>query len=240
MLPTIFKISGTIRKFTPLVEWTFISTAEAAFIAEVSDRDMNRVVDERMLPESLARSDDGRFFSPFAAALARFYFSTEDIYVARLRLRVLGELTARVEMRKDRASVSSLDLFPQDFNWQVEVTTNLANVLVDASAAVRAAFERMCLVREASKLVSVDPEVMGGIPVFAGSRLPEENLAASLNRGIDKQLLAESWPFLTKKHFEAAKVYVRTHPKRGRPRRLAESNPDWKILNSEVVRLARP
>ena len=38
----------------------FVPSAEAAFIAELSDRDMNRVFDERLVPESLVRAEDGR------------------------------------------------------------------------------------------------------------------------------------------------------------------------------------
>ncbi len=217
-------------------ELKFVPTAEAAFIAEVSDRDMNRVVDERMLPESLVRTDGGRFFTPIAAALAHFYFSTEDIYVARLRLRVLGELAARMATCNDQAAVLNLDRPCLDFNWRVAVAAGSMEVLVDASAAVHASLDRVRQIREARALVSIDPEVMGGMAVFVGTRVPVENIAASLDKGIDKQRLVDSWPYLTDKHFEAAKVYMRVHPRRGRSRRLSELNPDWKIVSSGVVR----
>lgn len=225
---------------TPTVAgWTFVPTAEAAFLAGVSDRDMNRVIDEHLLSEPFVRTDGGRYFTRVAAALARFYFSAEDVYVASLRLRVLVELSARLAAAKHEVAVFNLELRPEDFDWRVELTASSMSVLVDASAAVRASIEKVRQVREARALVSTDPEVMGGAAVFAGTRVPIENIAASLAKGVDKQRLVESWPFLTDKHFEAAEVYVRVHPRRGRPRQLSELNPDWKVISSAVVRRAR-
>ena len=68
--------------------------------------------------------------------------------------------------------------------------------------------------------------------------MPVENIAASLDKDIEKLRLVTSWPFLTERHFEAAKVYMQVHPRRGRPRRLSELNPHWKIKSSEEVRPA--
>jgi hypothetical protein len=72
----------------------FVSTSEAAFIADVSDREMNRAVDERILPDPLIRSNNGRRFAPLGAALASFYFTSEDVYAATLRRKVVKELSA--------------------------------------------------------------------------------------------------------------------------------------------------
>jgi len=48
----------------------FVPSAQAAFIAELSDRDMNRVFDEHLVPESLMRAQDGRRFARLASAFA--------------------------------------------------------------------------------------------------------------------------------------------------------------------------
>jgi hypothetical protein len=49
----------------------FVPTSEAAFIADVSDREMNRAVDEHILPEPLIRSGNGRRFARLGAAPRR-------------------------------------------------------------------------------------------------------------------------------------------------------------------------
>ena len=80
---------------------SFVPTAEAAFIAGISDRDMNRAVDEHILPEPLIRSGNGRRFARLGAALAGFYFTSEDVYTAPLRRKVVEEMTARLRVRAD-------------------------------------------------------------------------------------------------------------------------------------------
>ncbi len=80
---------------------SFVPTAEAAFIAGISDRDMNRAVDEHILPEPLIRSGNGRRFARLGDALAGFYFTSEDVYTAPLRRKVVEEMTARLRVRAD-------------------------------------------------------------------------------------------------------------------------------------------
>src|SRR5690606_16720919 len=58
----------------------FVPTAEAAFIAGITDRDINRAVDEHILPDSLISLDNGRRFARLGAALAGFYFGSDDVY----------------------------------------------------------------------------------------------------------------------------------------------------------------
>jgi uncharacterized protein (DUF433 family) len=64
-----------------------------------------------------------------------------------------------------------------------------------------------------STLVATDPEIMGGKPVFAGSRLPIDTVLASLASGIPLARLQASFPFLTEAHIRAAQAYpcLQTH-----------------------------
>ncbi len=213
---------------------TFVPTSEAAFIAGLSDRDMNRVVDEHILPDVLVQSINGRSFARLGAAFACFYFNTEQQFVANLRREILRELTLRLEMRADKDLVFDLAPMPRDLDWCVEVP----NARIDVTAFIRAALERVRKVERANCLVQEDPEVMGGLAVFSGTRVPIEIVIASLDRGIDKQRMVASYPFLTDEHIEAARVYTQIHPKRGRPRRISERHPNWKVKSSRVVRPA--
>lgn len=62
-----------------ITEKASISISEAAVIAGISVRDMNRVIDEKILPADLY---EGRRIRPPACTLARFYFETaEDLTV---------------------------------------------------------------------------------------------------------------------------------------------------------------
>jgi len=66
---------------------------------------------------------------------------------------------------------------------------------------------------EWDQLVSANPQVMGGMPVFAGSRVPIETALSSLAAGVDLEQLKLSYPFLTPAHIEAARAYALTHPR---------------------------
>jgi uncharacterized protein (DUF433 family) len=60
--------------------------------------------------------------------------------------------------------------------------------------------------------IHADAEVVCGMPVFVGSRLPVRTLLACVDAGEDWERLVESWPFLTPAHVEAARRYLEAHP----------------------------
>ena len=98
-------------------------------------------------------------------------------------------------------------------------------VEVDVLPFLQEAFYRAKEVDQADTSVTTDPEVMGGVPVFAGTRVPIGMVLGSLAAGIELDRLKASYPFLTEAHIQSAKVYEAVHPRRGRPRRMSEVNP---------------
>ena len=53
-----------------------------------------------------------------------------------------------------------------------------------------------------------DPEIMCGVPCFAGSRLPIETLIACVDAGTSWQRIVYSWPWLTDEHLAAARAWL--------------------------------
>jgi len=211
-----------------------IPTAEAAFIAGLSDRDMNRVVDEHLVPDILFEKTDGvRRFTRLSAAFAKFYFDDQNWLVAGARRQVLDELTHRVARLQGKNDVFSLTALPDRFNWKV---TNYT-VEVDMAPYVADVFARVKDVCQADALVTVSPDVMGGAAVFAGTRVPIDIVLGSIAAGSSMERLKASYPFLTDAHVQAARVYEAVHPRRGRPRRLADTNP---AMTPRVRRVVRP
>ncbi|OIR00198.1 hypothetical protein GALL_176550 [mine drainage metagenome] len=210
----------------------FIPTAEAAFIAGLTDRQMNRVVDERLVPERLfERQGTNRLFTRLSAAFAMFYFATEDLLIAGARRQVLEELTARVERLDVKDHVLTLRLLDA-VSWKVERKA----LVVDMTLYLQSALARAKEVDQADALVTTDPEVMGGAAVFAGTRVPVDIVLGSLAAGIDMDRLKASYPFLTEAHIQSAKVYNEVHPRRGRPRRISEVNPGLPRRVTRVVK----
>lgn len=214
---------------------TFVPTAEAAFIAGLSDRDMNRVLDEHLVPDDLVQTDKNvRLFSRLSAAFARFYFDAEPFYAASLRKLVLVELATRVHKSAKREVLLSLKR-SNDMDWLVVIPFGR----VDVSTFVADAAGRARQVEHAHDLIKTDPGVMGGVPVFAGTRVPIEIVTSSLEKGVDAKRLQKAYAFLTDEHVEAARVYAKVHPRRGRPRLVSEANPGWPVKSRTVVRPAR-
>jgi uncharacterized protein (DUF433 family) len=65
--------------------------------------------------------------------------------------------------------------------------------------------------------IVVDPEILGGTPVIRGTRLTVYAVHARLAAGESVDDVVEDYPQLTREAIEAADVYARTHPLRGRP-----------------------
>lgn len=53
-----------------------------------------------------------------------------------------------------------------------------------------------------------DPDILGGIAVFAGSRLPVTTLLACVDAGNSWERIVESWPWLTAEHVETARRWA--------------------------------
>ena len=213
----------------------FIPTAEAAFIAALTDRDMNRVADENLMPSELFEKKGGvRRFARLGAAFAKFYFDDRSWLMARARKQVLEELTQRIALLQSRDEVFGLIALPDMFNWKV---VNFS-VEVDMAPYVADVFARVKDVNQADALVTINSDVMGGAPVFTGTRVPLDVVLGSMAAGIDVDRLKASYPFLTDAHLHAARVYAEVHPRRGRPRRLADTNPRSLRRVTRIVRVA--
>jgi|WetSurMetagenome_2_1015567.scaffolds.fasta_scaffold33008_1 uncharacterized protein (DUF433 family) len=216
----------------------FVPASEAAYIGGVHLREVNRLVDEDLVPKSLYLQEGGtRRFTRLAGPFARFYCQAEATLQAKARRRILFELVERVEQSKlNKELVFSLRCDPSAMDWKVIVDAKLGHQ-IDFFVLLTDAMVRAKAVDSAEQLVSEDPEVMGGQPCFAGTRVPIDIVLASLDKGIARDRLVASYPFLTDAHIEAARVYQQVHPRRGRPPRLRELNP---TATRKVTRVVRP
>jgi len=73
--------------------------------------------------------------------------------------------------------------------------------------------------RRARRLVVSDPEIMGGDPVFRGTRVPVHAIADLCAQGEAAEDILHSYPRLTAEMVEAAPLYAAAYPLRGRPRK---------------------
>ena len=73
--------------------------------------------------------------------------------------------------------------------------------------------------RRARRLAVSDPQILGGDPVFRGTRVPVHMIAELVAQGSTPAELIEGYPRLTAEMIRLAPVYAAAYPLRGRPRR---------------------
>lgn len=72
--------------------------------------------------------------------------------------------------------------------------------------------------------VATDPEIMGGAPCVAGTRIPVHDVADMVANGDSVEAVVAAYPSLTADQVELACVYATAHPRRGRP----PAKPAWR------------
>ena len=72
--------------------------------------------------------------------------------------------------------------------------------------------------RRARSLVVTYPEILGGDPVFRGTRVPVHVIAAMLEPGSTEADILKGYPRLTAEMVRLAPIYAQAYPMRGRPR----------------------
>lgn len=203
-----------------------------AFVAKGTEVEVNRLVDDDLLPERFyCKSPDRREFDLLGAAIAlRFNRRWKDLLTKRARKDLMAHLdaerlhafTSRLESFAGRACDVLATGSDGKALWVVEVK----GLSCDLTDEMNEIGERMLLLAAVGDAITADPEVMGGMPVFTGSRLPIGTALASLDAGVTMAEMIEDYPFLTEEKIELARVHVRLHPKVGRPRKTpARSNP---------------
>jgi uncharacterized protein (DUF433 family) len=73
--------------------------------------------------------------------------------------------------------------------------------------------------RRARRLVHSDPEIMGGDPVFRGTRVQVHMIADILSQGQTEEETLDSYPWLTAEMIRLAPIYAAAYPLQGRPRK---------------------
>lgn len=179
---------------------------EAAVVARVALRDVNRVIDERILPGGLFSLDDGRRVAASACALIAFYVDSARRLTAEERLSAIRAIAARLHRLHARA------LGEED--WIVRD----GFLTIDLAPFVRRAQERMDRLAAARDMVVSDPEVLGGAPVVRGTRVPVHDVAASVAAGLPMDRILAAYPSLDADRIELAAMYAEANPARGRPR----------------------
>lgn len=222
----IFRWVGRIIGAAMSAEPELLTTPEAAVVAGVDVRDVNRLIDEHILPEDLYTNEDSRRVWAWACALIRFYYDAAPSLTAQERKYAIDTLCSEVNAKAAVRLIKTWrDKRPR---WKVEhrfLTLNFDRFITDTLAE----HDKLTRARAA---VTEDPEILGGTPVIKGTRVPVYDVAASAAAGVPLPQLQEAYPSLTRELIESAILYAKATPPRGRPRqarRLTATSPSRKV-----------
>lgn len=204
-----------------------LKATEAAVVARVSLRDVNRVIDERILPETLVSVEDGRFVLGAACTLIAFYFESAKRLTSEERLFAIRSAEPRLR-RWNRAATEAM----LKADWTVRHDFLTIDLLPFFERSV-ARLERLDAARE---VVTISDDIMGGTPVISGTRVPVHDVAAALAAGVPAKEILEDYPSLTEDRLELAALYAEANPLRGRPKPLIARLPEGaRILSDHRV-----
>ena len=199
-----------------------LKPTEAAVVASVTLRDVNRAIDEHILPEGFFSLGDNRSVVATACTLIAFYFDSARQLTADARLFVIGEAASRLRRLRGRTLSS---LIEEDWTVRDEFLT------IDLAPFVRRTTERMDRLRAASAMVASVPGILRGTPVVRGTRVPVHDVAASVVAGFPLSDILAAYPSITAEQVELAAIYAEANPPRGRPR-IADVLPKGSVLVS--------
>ncbi len=205
--------------------WDKLTVSEAALVACVSVGDVNRLYDEKVLPEDLlfrayVRHDHDRFVVAWACALISFYFESAARLTMAERLKAISDAAPRVnEALNDVIHIWDTN-FPRKQRFELkDLKFEDSFLTIDWEPTVSKVAHRLHRLSCAKRIVETSPDVLSGAPVIAGTRVPVYDVAASVEKGIAIDRILDAYPSLNREQIELAAFYAKAAPPRGRPRK---------------------
>jgi uncharacterized protein (DUF433 family) len=198
-----------VRLYTP---------AEAAAVSGLALKAVNNVIDKHILDVARPTSTGKR--------AVRRYLTGNHLLCFRLEYGLAGRLPIdrRQGLFREVASKPNAELLQAD-----------DLLLVDVGAARRDVDARLRDLEEAERLIQVDKEILGGEPVFKGTRIPVHFIVAMLAVGTDVAEIVSGYPKLDERKLELGRLWVAAHPRRGRPKRLSDFG--FKLISTRRIPL---
>lgn len=203
-MPTKTRSPRTARRRTRSArERCSFNRREAAYFADVSVRQVDKAIEENII----------RPWRPDARVI---YLDRDDVVTIALLAQTGLQLPKQTKKQIHKWIRSSFEEHPVEHRELF-----LSNILVlRLDPHIVSMADQLDTYRERrERYISSDPEIQGGDPVIAGTRLPVNSVATRLERGDSVDDLVADYPGIPKTAFEAARIYADAHPRRGRPAR---------------------
>lgn len=184
------------------------SPSEAAALSGVAIKAVNNAIDKRivravrMSPAKSGRATP-RALSEGDLLRLKLWYEVGDILSQERRERLFAAIEERPSARHVKAD-------------------NL--LIIDVAEARKEIAARTRELTAAEAAIVRDKQVMGGEPVFKGTRIPVRLIAAMLDEGASEVEILDGYPALDSRALTLAKIWVAAHPRRGRPKSLKDKD----------------
>ncbi len=186
-------VSSAPRRYTP---------QEAAALAGVRLQRIQNAITDRLIRGAFKRARGGRRSVDLPGVLT--FAAVERLGEVRIAPAVLYKAFRKTGLPRGPVAVSEA-------------------VTIDAPRLLRTVVRNVELYERARESIVSDPEVMGGLPVVRGTRIPARTLHARVRGGDTIESILADYPYLDRETVEAAVLFAEANPARGRPRRRVGS-----------------
>jgi uncharacterized protein (DUF433 family) len=188
------------------------SVNEAAAIAEVPPDTIRTALEKKSMAPSFKRKTGNA---------VRYRLSVGDVLFVKVLVEFpfplskedkqsLAKILSRGDRRAARWSRKGSDLVYRSGDMQVSVECKSFRQTVARNLAAY---------RWGRRRIVSSPEILGGEPVFRGTRVPLQLVASLYRKGVPESEIAEDFPALGDRDFAYARLVARFGEKPGRPRK---------------------
>lgn len=184
-----------------------LSPAEVSALLGVPERRVRKEIEHGLLPSPPEIDFDAAVYLRAIELLADLEPSVE--WRRKLLQSIRNQLV--------HAHVSSLPL-------ELEIVHGVLSLHL-RSVAQEVCERLISFSRWRDKRVATDPSVLGGEPVFRGTRLAVRRIGEAAERPAAVKEMLEDYPYLKAEDVEFARRFARAYPRVGRPRESAKAAP---------------
>ena len=190
-----------------------LSANEAACVTGVPLKQVHRIIDTGLLGSAADIRSGSRVIRLGGLVGLKLAHETMDVLTLDGRRRLVRYLfdNPKAKVARDRSVSVDIRLMKN------EVRNGLSSLA------------------RARRLISTDEAVLGGAACVKGTRIPAHDIADMLANGDDLRAIREAYPALVEEQVEAAALYARAYPRRGRPRRGSLWHNRKPVASSEVA-----
>jgi uncharacterized protein (DUF433 family) len=177
---------------------------EAAAVSGVGVKAVNNAIDKRIVKIAVAKPAKGgkrlpRKLSENDLLRVKLWYEVGDTLTKERRQRLFRDIAAQPNAKR------ADDL-----------------VIIDVETARKQIAKRARELEAAEAVVMQDEAILGGEPVFKGTRIPVRLIASMLAEGVAEDEILSGYPKLEREQLALAPLWVAAHPRRGRPKLLKE------------------